>query len=353
MSVPSPGNPIPGMSSPTTTAAPKGTDKRLSDTPTETNPPSLQTLSAKRHDALLQILQEADALPPEALMQSDLPEQADRLLAEINAGRNTPAATKLSRRFQWFDKADAVNRLLAKLENAERRGDIPTPYPIDKDPLGLEAWAAQHNSEDLAAVAKECPQLRGALCVYLDNSGINHLARTFHAGKNIDFELDLRSRKTWRLFPAYDAVHHGPPANFIVLMKCALFLSKPEESVPQVERSLEEFIDIRPENEVASLIQYCKAWSWPDTVAMVPESKAFYAELTQHNPVEHMLFDLIAPIVATHPTKSGLLSMMADVNPSRLAWAMKPLNFKPTDAMIANAQTPEGREVLRQMNNRH
>jgi hypothetical protein len=65
--------------------------------------------------------------------------------------------------------------------------------------------------------------------------------------------------------------------------------------------------------------------------------------------VENTLFELIAPIVATHPTKSNLIALMADMNPSGLMWALKPVSFKPTDAMIANAQTAEGREALRRL----
>ncbi len=350
MSVPPAGSPVSGISKPPTPDPTEAPGKPQPSAHAGTPTPSMQTLSARRHDELLQILQEVDALPPETLVDSDLPEQANRLLAEINASRKAP--TTRTKRFQKLDKDDAVNRLLAKLEIASRRGDIPSPYPIDKDPLRLEAWAAQHNSDEVTAIAREFPELRNALCVYLDSSGTNHLARTFHAGKNVDFEIDLRARKTWRLFPAYDAIHNGPAANFIMLMKIVLFLTNHDRAVPLVAPSLEEFIDIRAEDDVASLIQHCKEFSWPDTVAIVPESKDFYAESTHDKPVEHTLFDLIAPMIATHPTKSALLPLMADMNPSRLTWALQPLNFKPTNTMIASAQTPEGRESLRQLKNR-
>lgn len=311
----------------------------------------MQSRSGDRHARLLGILKEIDALAPEPLMQSDLPEQADRLLAEINAARDAPQSTTRTRRFQLLHNDNSVNRLLVKLEIASRRGNVPVPYPIDKDPLGLEAWAVLHSADEVTAIAKEFPAVRNALCVYLDASGTNHLARTFHAGKNIDFELDLRAKKTWRLFPAYDAIHEGPAANFIVLMKVLLFMINWNDSIPRVNECLEDFIEVRREDEIASLIQHCKEFSWPDTVAIVPESKDFFAASTREHPVEHILFDLIAPIVAIHPTKSTLLSLMADMNPSRLTRALKPLSFQPTDAMIANAQTAEGRDALRQMKN--
>ncbi len=351
MSVPPPGSPVSGTAD-TTPSNPNGAPRNPQpDPPSGTQPPTMQTLSAKRHDELLQILKEADALPPEALMQSDLPEQADRLLAEINASRPAPGTTARTKRFQLFDKHDSVNRLLAKLEVASRCGNIPTPYPIDHDPLALEAWTALHDADDVAAVAKAFPQLRSALCVYLDDSGTNHLARTFHAGKNIDFDIDLRAKKVWRLFPAYDAIHNGPAANFIVMVKIMLFLTNHAHSIPLIAPSLKEFIDIRTEDEIASLIQHCQAFSWPDTVAIVPESKEHYVAVTRDNPIEEILFDLIAPIIAIHPKKSTLLSLMADVNPSSLTRALSPLNFIPTDTMIANAKTSEARDALRRLKN--
>lgn len=352
MSMPPSGHPAPGISAsstPTTPAPTVAPRNQQPDAPVGVQPPSMQTLSTKRHDELLHTLQDVDTLPAEALMKSDLPEQADRLLTEINASREMLATTKRTRRFQLFDKGDDVNRLLAKLEIESRRGNIPAPYPIDKDPLGLEAWAAQHSADQVAAIAKEFPVVRNALCVYLDASGTNHLARTFHAGKNIDFELDLRAKKTWRIFPAFDAIHAGPAANFIVLMKALLFLVNRDAAIPRVNQCLEDFIEVRREDEIVSLIQHCKAFSWPDTIAFVPESKAFFEARTHDHPVENTLFELIAPIVATHPTKSNLISLMADMNPSGLMWALKPSSFKPTDAMIANAQTAEGREALRRL----
>jgi hypothetical protein len=349
MSMPPCGHPAPGILVPTTPDSTGTPSKPQPDASNRAQLPTMQTLSARRHDELLQILQDVDALPAEALMKSDLPEQADRLLTEINISRVTQAIAKPTRRFQLFHKSDDVNRLLVKLEIESRRANIPTPYPIDKDPLGLEAWAAQRSADEVAVIAKEFPAVRNALCVYLDDSGTNHLARTFHAGANIDFELDLRAKKTWRIFPAYDAIHAGPAANFIVLMKALLFLVNRDASIPRVNQCLEDFIAVRREDEIVSLIQHCKEFSWPDTIAFVPESKTFFEAITHDHPVEHILFELIAPIVAAHPTKSNLLSLMADMNPSRLTWALKPLNFKPTDAMIANAQTAEGREALRRL----
>lgn len=321
------------------------------DTPARSAMPSMQSHRSDRHAALLELLGEISALTPEALVQSDLPERANRLLDEINASNEAPAKTAGTRRFQLFQKNDDVNLLLAKLENAFRRGNIPSPYPIDEDPLGLEAWAAQQSSENVAAIAREFPRLRSALSVYLDASGANHLARTFHAGSNLDFELDLRAIKTWRLLPAHDAVHRGPAANFIVLMKAMLFVFDRADSIPQVEENLVDFIAVRSKDEIASLIRHCKDFAWPDTIAIDPDSRDFYVSLTRDNPVEDILFELIAPIVATHPTKSTLLSLMADVNPSRLQRALQPLNYKPTDAMIENARTPEGRDALRRMKN--
>lgn len=311
----------------------------------------MQSQDGERHTRLLGILKEIDALAPEALIQSDLPEQADRLLAEINASKNASAPTTSTRRFQLHHKDDSVKRLLVKLEIASRRGNIPAPYPIDKDPLGLEAWVARHSADEVAAIAREFPEVRNALCVYLDASGTNHLARSFHAGKNIDFQIDLRAKKTWTLFPAYDAIHEGPAANFILLMKSLLFLLNRDDAIPRVSECLEDFIAVRREDEIAGLIQHCKEFSWPDTIAIVPESKDFYEASTRNHPVEHILFELIAPIVAAHPTKSTLLSLMADMDPARLAWALKPLSFKPTEAMIASAKTTEGKEALRRLKN--
>lgn len=351
MSVPTSGRRTPVASSPDKPEATVTPHPAQTQVQNGVRMPSMQTHVEDRHARLLGILKDVDALAPEALMQSDLPEQADRLLAEINAAKKTPAPTTRPRRFQLLHKDDSVRCLLAKLEIAAQRGNIPAPYPIDKDPLGLETWAAQHSADEVASIAKEFPAVRNALCVYLDASGTNHLARTFHAGKNIDFDIDLRAKKTWRLFPAYDAIHEGPAANFILLMKTLLFLLNRDDAIPRVSECLEEYIDVRTEDEIASLIRYCKEFSWPDTIPIVPESKDFFETSTRTDPVEHILFELIAPIVATHPTKSTLLSLMADMNPSRLSWALKPLNFKPTDAMIANAKTAEGRDALRRMKN--
>lgn len=312
-------------------------------------PPSMQARSANRHDELLRILQEIDALPAEALMTSDLPEQADRLLTEINATRKPPAATTSTMRFQLIDRADTVNRCLLQLETASRRGNIPTPYPIDEDPLWLQAWAGKLRPNEVAKLANKFPQVRNALCVYIDASGRNHLARTFHAGTNLDFELDLRSRKTWRLMPAYDAIHRGPTANFIVLMKIILFWTSKDDSIPAVKEALEDFIGVRRQEDIASLIQHCKEHSWPETIAINPDSKDFFATQTHAAPVEHILFDLIVPIIAGHPTHSALLSLMADMDPERLIWALRPLNFKPTDTLIDSARTQEGRAALRRM----
>ncbi len=166
MSMPPSGHPAPGILVPSTPATPSpnvAPRNPQPDAPVGVQPPSMQTLSTKRHDELLHILHDVDALPAEALMKSDLPEQADRLLTEINASREMLATTKRTRRFKLFDKGDDVNRLLAKLEIESRRGNLPAPYPIDKDPLGLEAWAAEHSADEVAVIAKEFPTVRNAL----------------------------------------------------------------------------------------------------------------------------------------------------------------------------------------------
>lgn len=313
--------------------------------------PSMHALAVNRHDELLGLLHDIDALSADELTTSDLPEQADRLLAEINATRKTPSAAAPTRRFQLIDRMDNAGRFHLQLEKACRRGDIPLPYPIDRDPLWLRAWVAKLSADDVAAVAKAFPQLRGALCVYLDASGINHLARCFHAGVSLDFEIDLREKKTWRLMPAHDAIHRGPPANFILLMKVALFSLPKDEAIPLAADALERFIAVRQSEEIANLIRHCKEFSWPDSIAIVPESKEFFVEVTRSNPVEHILCELIAPILAADPTYSPLLSLMADMNPSGLTWALRPMNFVPPEAMIDNAKTPEGREVLKRLRN--
>jgi hypothetical protein len=66
--------------------------------------------------------------------------------------------------------------------------------------------------------------------------------------------------------------------------------------------------------------------------------------------VEHFLFDLIAPLIAASKSKSTLIALMADVNPSRLAWALKQTHFKPTESLVAQAQSAEGRNALRELN---
>jgi hypothetical protein len=311
----------------------------------------MHTLASDRHAELLEILKQIDALYPAELIKSDLPESADRLLTEINAARTSTTRITQSRRFQLLSKDDSVGRLLAKLEIASRRGNIPSPYPIDKDPLGLEAWVAQESPDDVTAIAKEFPQLRGALSVYLDATGTNRLARGFHSGCAIDFEIDLRSAKSWRLLPAYDAIHSGPAANFIVLMKCALFHFDRKMMIPQLEQSLEEFISARSEADVRSLILHCKDFAWPDTVPIVADSRIAYVAATRDNPVEDILFDLIAPLIVASKSKAGLIALMADVNPSRLAWAIKQTDFKPTESLIALAQSSAGRHALRTLKN--
>ena len=314
------------------------------------SPPSMQTIATNRHAELLETLRKIDALSPAELSKSDLPEVADRLLTEINEARKSTVELKRTRRFKLFNKDDSVNRLIAKLEIASRREKIPVPYPIDKDPLGLEVWAAQEGPNNVAAIAKEFPQLRNALCVYLDDTGTNHLARVFHEGSAIDFELDLRSAKSWRLMPVYDAIHSGPAANFIVLIKCVLFLSDWKTAAQHVEQAVEEFISVRSEDEVRSLILHCKDFAWPNTVPIVADSRNAYVTATLDNPVEHFLFDLIAPLIAASKSKSTLIALMADVNPSRLAWALKQTHFKPTESLVAQAQSAEGRNALRELN---
>jgi len=348
MSVPSSGKHTDRFSITPTTPA-ESSLATPSDAPTSTSAPSMHTVYSNRYAELLQILKDLDALPPEALVKSDLPERADRLLKEIHAERKEPVKTARTRRFQLLDKDDSVNRMLVTLEIASTRGNLPTPYPIGRDPLGLEKWVANESSKNVAAIASEFPQLRSALCVYRDATGTNHLARLFHAGSNIDFEIDLRSAKTWQLIPGHDAIHRGPAANFIVLAKSALFHFDNSCMLPIIKGALEEFVAVRGKEDVQSLIRHCKDFLWPDTVTIAPESKDFYVNATRANPVEDILFDLIAPIVAIHPTKSILVATMADINPSRLSWALKPLAFKPTDEMIATAQTTEGRKVLLQL----
>ena len=334
------------VTSTTPATSPQSTSSGTTDGATA---PSMSAASPDRHAELLQILNDIDALPPEELVKSDLPEQADRLLKEINANRKPSVPTIHSRRFRIFKKRESVNRILAKLKFAEKNANLPTPYPIDKDPLRLERFVRWLSPDDVAKIASEFPQLRSALSVYQDVTEMNHLARLFHRGASIDFELDLRSKKIWQLMPVHDAIHQGPAANFIVFMKSALFHFERTLIIPTLEDALEEFIDVRKEEDVRRLILHCKDFAWPDTISISPESKIAYVEATRENPVEDILFDLIAPIVATHKSKSDLISLMADVNPSRLSQALKRIGFTPTDGMIAGAQTPEGRKALRQL----
>jgi hypothetical protein len=285
----------------------------------------MQSRSGDRYAELLGILKEIDTLSPETLRQSDLPEQAKRLLNEINASKTEPVTTVRTKRFQLIPKDDSVKWLLAKLESASRQGKIPTPYPIDEDPLRLEAWTREQNPEDVVAIADTFPPLRSALFSYVNATGVNHLTGMVHHGELIDIELELFSRKQWKIIPAGDAVQSGPAANFIVLMKVTLLHYASPKGISEIRKSLKQFIELRSTEDIARLIHCCKRFEWPPEVHIAIPDKIAYANATRNHPIEDLMVDLIAPLLAMDASKMDLLNLLKTVNPARVNRALQPL----------------------------
>ena len=298
-----------------------------SDEPAEASiPPVLRSRPAATPPNWFELLNQIESLSPQEYVASGMPELISNTLQASEAAA-AAAATRRSAKskpepFKYVAAPGADKAIVGRLAAARWFGQIPRPYPIDRDPLRLEDWVGRRSDAQVVSLARSFPELRSALFSYKNRDGVNHLAHMVHKGELIDIELDLFSKKQWLIIPAGDAVLTGPPANFIVLIKAALLHYDHRLVIPLARKSIVSFIEHRSRNDIVELIQCCNAFQWPPAISLSARDKAAFINETLDDPIEHLMIDLIVPALAMTPSKADLLEPLALLNPERFELAM-------------------------------